>query len=124
MGKRVFRFDFKPIVGFNLFVMLGLHYVPGGHGSHGSQKRSSPWCFSQFCLCVQVLLSLATFSHGLSRQRLAGALRSVTDGSTFHPGLPRSVATSHVLLRCDQVLLRLSSSVKVFYDKTWAMNGV
>ena len=25
--------------------MLGLHYVPGSHGSHGSQKRSSPWCF-------------------------------------------------------------------------------
>ena len=23
--------------------------------------------FSHFCLCVQVLLSLATFSHGLSR---------------------------------------------------------
>ena len=20
------------------------HYVPGSHGSHGSQKRSSPWC--------------------------------------------------------------------------------
>ena len=68
--------------------------------------------FSHFCLCVQVLLSLATFSHGLSWQRLAGALRSVTDGSTFHPGLPRSVGTSHVLLRCDQVLLRLSSCVK------------
>ena len=48
-------------------LMLGLHYVPGSHGSHGSQKRSSPWCFSYFCLCVQVLLSLATFSHGLSR---------------------------------------------------------
>ena len=55
--------------------------------------------FSHFCLCVQVLLSLATFSRGLSRstwKRLAGALRSVTDGSTFHPGLPRSVGTSTV----------------------------
>ena len=50
-------------------------------------------------------------------------LRSVTDGSTFPPGLPRSVGTSHVLLRCDQVLLRLSSSVKVFYDETLAMNS-
>ena len=49
--------------------------------------------FSHFCLCIQVLLSLATFSHG--------ALRSVTDCSTFPPGLPRSVGTSHVLLRCD-----------------------
>ena len=87
--------------------------------------------FSHFCICVQVLLSLATFSHGfltvcqgLPLQRLAGAIRSVTDGSTFHPGLPRSVGTSHILLRCDQVLLRLSSSVKVVYDKMWAMNGV
>ena len=26
-------------------LILGLHYVPGSHGSHGSQKRSSPWCF-------------------------------------------------------------------------------
>ena len=79
---------------------------------------------NHFCLFVQVLFSLATFSHGLSRQRLAGALRSVTDCSTFPPGLLRSVGTSHVLLRCDQVLLCLSSSVKVFYDETWAMNGV
>ena len=71
--------------------------------------------FSHFCLCVQVLLSLATFSHGLSRSAVAEArrrVRSVTDGSTFHPGLSRSVGTSHVLLRCDQVLLRLSSCVK------------
>ena len=91
-------------------LMLRLHYVPDSHGSHGSQKRSSPWCFSHFCLCVQVLLSLATFSHGLSRQplqRLASALRSVADGSTFPPGLTCSVGTSRVLLRCDQVLLHL-----------------
>ena len=80
--------------------------------------------FSHFCLCVQVLLSLPKFSQGLSRQRLAGALRSVTDCSTFPPGLLRSVGTPHVLLRCDQVLLRLSSSVKVFYYETWAMKGV
>ena len=80
--------------------------------------------FSHFCLCVQVMLSLATFSHGLSRQRLAGAQRSVTDCSTFPPGLLRSVGFSHVLLRYDQVLLRISSSVKVFCDETWAMDGV
>ena len=29
--------------------------------------------FSHFCLCVQVLLSLATFSHGLSRSAVAEA---------------------------------------------------
>ena len=80
--------------------------------------------FSQLCLYVQVLLSLATFSHALSRQRLAGTLRSVTDCSPFPPGLLHSVGTSHVLLGCDQVVLRLSSSANVFYDETWAMNGV
>ena len=63
----------------------------------------------KFC---QVSLRFLTVCQGLPWQRLAGALRSVTDGSTFHPGLSRSVGTSHVLLRCDQVLLRLSSSVK------------
>ena len=45
-------------------LMLRLHYVPG---SHGSQKRSSPWGLGHFCLRFQVLLSLATFSHCLSR---------------------------------------------------------
>ena len=29
--------------------------------------------FSHFCLCVQVLLSLATFSHGLSRSAVTEA---------------------------------------------------
>ena len=63
---------------FKVQLMLGLHYVPGSHGSHGSQKRSSPWCFSHFCLCVQVLLSLATFSHGLSRPAVTEARRRAT----------------------------------------------
>ena len=31
--------------------------------------------FSHFCLCVQVLLSLATFSHGLSRSAVSKARR-------------------------------------------------
>ena len=30
--------------------------------------------FSHFCLCVQVLLSLATFSHRLSRSAMTEAL--------------------------------------------------
>ena len=34
--------------------------------------------FSHFCLCVQVLLSLATFSHGLSRSAVTEALRHAT----------------------------------------------
>ena len=59
----------------------GLHYVPG---SYGSQKRSSPWCFESF-------LRFFTLCQGLPCQRLAGALPSVTDGSTFPPAC-------HVLL--------------------------
>ena len=34
--------------------------------------------FSHFCLCVQVLLSLATFSHGLSRSAVTEAHRRAT----------------------------------------------
>ena len=33
---------------------------------------------SHFCICVQVLLSLATFSHGLSRSAVTEARRRVT----------------------------------------------
>ena len=60
------------------------------------------------------------FSHFLS----SCSCSVKSDGSTFHPGLSGSIVTSHVLLRCDQVLLRLSISFKVFSDKTWAMNDV
>ena len=109
-------------------MMLRLHYDPG---SHGSQKRSSRGVFSHFVFVFKFRkVSLhfsrsakatvtearqhATVCQGLPWQRLASTLRSVTDGSTFPPSLPRSVGTPHVLLRCDQVLLRLSSSAKVF----------
>ena len=34
--------------------------------------------FSNFCLCAQVLLSLATFSHGLSRSAVIEARRRAT----------------------------------------------
>ena len=34
--------------------------------------------FSHFCLCVQVLLSLATFSHGLSRSAVTETRRRAT----------------------------------------------
>ena len=50
--------------------------------------------FSNFCLCVQVVLSLATFSHGLSR--------SAVTGSPARYGLSRMVLrfipACHVLL--------------------------
>ena len=93
--------------------MLRLHYVPGSHGSQGSPKRSSPSFVGHFCLCIQVLLRLVAFSHGLSRypwqtvgaesRRVHGALhlgpRSATANCTFPPDLPRSVGTSHVSSR-------------------------
>ena len=47
-----------------------LHYVPGDHGSHGSPKRSAPCDLVNFCLGAQVLLSIITFCHGLSRYPL------------------------------------------------------
>ena len=83
--------------------------------------------FSHFCLCIKDLLSLATFSHGLSRYAVTEARRRTTvchewfyvfsRPATFYWDLSRFVT-----LR--SFLLRLSSSVKVFYDETWAMNGV
>ena len=105
----------RPHIQWGLNLILSLHIVPGSHGSHGSQKRSSRRVFSHFCLCVQVLLSLATFSHGLSREACYRLSRTVL---RFLSACQVSVGTSHILLRCDQVLLRLSSSVKVFYDET------
>ena len=46
--------------------MLGLHYVPGSHGSHGSQKRSSPWCFWSFLsLCSSSVKSRYVFSRSV-----------------------------------------------------------
>ena len=117
------------------FLMLRLYYVPC---SHSSPKRSSPWGFGHFCLHIQVLLRLVTFSRGLSRYpwqtlgaesgRLDDALRLGPRSSTvdcmFLPGLPRSVGTSHVLSRFDHVLPRLSSSVKVSYAETGTTGGV
>ena len=51
-------------------VTLRLHYVPGDYGSHGSPKRSVPCDLVNFCLGNQVLLSIITFRHGLSRYPL------------------------------------------------------
>ena len=53
-----------------ILVTLRLHYVPGDHGSHGSPKRSAPCDLVNFCLGTQVLLSIITFRHGLSRYPL------------------------------------------------------
>ena len=57
-------------IGFYEEITLRLHYVPGDHGSQGSPKRSAPCDLVNFCLGTQVLLSIITFCHGLSRYRL------------------------------------------------------
>ena len=63
---------FDPLCLLNVFttLTLRLHYVPGDHGSHGSPKRSAPCDLVNFCLGTQVLLSIITFRHGLSRYPL------------------------------------------------------
>ena len=112
-----------------LKLTLRLHYVPGDHGSQGSPKRSAPCDLVIFCLGTQVLLSIITFRHGLSRvsvtnrglnpRRHDGTLRLssryVTDACTFPHGLSRSDGTSHVSLLYYQGLSRLSSPVKDHY---------
>ena len=64
----------------SLFLTLRLHYVPGDHGSHGSPKRSAPCYLVIFCLETQVLLSLITFRHVLSRYPLQAV--GLTPGDT------------------------------------------
>ena len=79
--------------------------------------------FSHFCLCVQVLLSLATFSHGLSRSAVAEAQRRATvcHGWFYVPSRPATFCWD--LSRF--VKLRLSSATSIkFCQGTWAMNGV
>ena len=89
----------------------GLHYVPGSHGSHGSQKRSSPWCFSHFCFCVQVLLSRTTFSHGLSRSAVTEARRRATVCHGWFYASFRPATFCWDLSRC--VTLRSSSATSI-----------
>ena len=64
---------------------------------------------------------------GAESLRHDGALHLGPGSSTvdrkFPPGLPRSVGTSHVLSRFDQVLPRISSYVKVSYAETWTTGG-
>ena len=104
--------------------MLGLHYAPGATAVTVARNVAHRGVLSHFCLCVQVLVSIATFSHVLSRSAVTEARRRdmVCHGWFYFSS--HSFGTSHVLLRRYQVLIRLSSSVKVFYDEPWAMNGV
>ena len=45
MSSSIFEYLSYRLGVLKVILMLGLHYVPGIHGGHGSQKRSSPWCF-------------------------------------------------------------------------------
>ena len=50
-------------------LLLGLHYVPGSHGSHGSQKRISSWCFESFLsLCSSSGKSRYVFSRPVKKE--------------------------------------------------------
>ena len=83
--------------------------------------------FSHFCLCVQVLLSLATSSHGLSRSAVTEARRRATVCHGWFYVSSRPVTFCWDLSRF--VTLRSSSATSIkfcqgFYDGTWAINGV
>ena len=72
-----------------------VHYVPGSHGSHGSQKRSSPWCFESFLsLCSSSVKSRYVFTRSVKVCR--------DRGSPARYGLSRMVLrflpACHVLL--------------------------
>ena len=88
--------------------MPPLHYVHGSPGSPVCPKRSVPWDFDLFFLCVHVWLGPAKFYHGLSRSiTVSVAGRGVgSPGVSKAPygsarGLPRPTLphVSHVLLR-------------------------
>ena len=78
---------------------------------------------SHFCLCVQVLLSLATFSHGLSRSAVAEARRRamVCHGLFYIPSRPDTFCWD--LLRFVTLQSSSATSIKL-RQGTWVMNGV
>ena len=83
--------------------------------------------FSHFCLCVQVLLSLATFSHGLSRSAATEARRRATVCHGWFYVSSRPATFCWDLSRF--VTLRSSSATSIkfcqaFYNETWATNSV
>ena len=78
---------------------------------------------SNFCLCVQVLLSLTTFSHGLSTSAVAEARRRTTVcyGWFYVPSRP--VTFCWDLSRFVTLWSSSATSIK-FCQGTGAMNGV
>ena len=79
--------------------------------------------FNHFCLCVQVLLSLATFSHGLSRFAVEEARRRATVCHGWFYVSYRPATFCWDLSRF--VTLRSSSATFIkLCQGTWAMNGV
>ena len=67
IGLDIMNFTVVCLFKVKLAVTLRLHYVPG---DHGSPKSSAPCDLVIFCLGTQVLLSIITFHHGLSRYPL------------------------------------------------------
>ena len=76
-----------------------------------------------FWLCVQVLLSLATFSHGMSRSAVAEAHQRATVCHGWFYVSSRPATFCWDLSRF--VTLRSSSATSIkLCQGTWAMNGV
>ena len=63
-----------------LFIKLMLIYTmfPAATAVTVARNVARRGVFSHFCLCVQVLLSLATFSNGLTRSAVTEARRRAT----------------------------------------------
>ena len=103
------------------YFMLRLHYATCRQGSHDSQNVARcgilvifvfvfKFCSVSFSPVCQGICDIgSTLHYGLPR---------IIVRSPPPPGLSRSVGTSHVLLRANQVLLHLSSSIQVFYSET------
>ena len=78
---------------------------------------------SHFCLSVQVLLSLATFIHGLSRSAVAEACQRTTVFQRWFYVPSRPATFCWDLSRF--VTLRSSSATSIkFCQGPWAMNDV
>ena len=76
-----------------------------------------------FCLCVQVPLSLATFSHGLSRSAVTEARRRATVYHGWFYVSSRPATFCWDLSRFVTLQSSSATSIKLCQG-TWAMNGV
>ena len=94
---------------------------PAGTAVTVARKVARRGVFSHFCLGVQVLSSLTTFSHGLSRSAVIEARRRAT---VCHGWFYVSSRPATFCWDLSRFVTLQSSSVKAIYEEMWAMNGV